>query len=139
MSIPLIGAALAVLSTIPGANAQGGGRNLRMACHLLIDGIPMKEPTVYEVVGNNLFATGLGGRQKISTAGVMVSLGRVRDARGPIQSYATHRRNGTMLTRSVYEQRPGKARRLFFTERFDFARSRVLDSGGRDSCHANGR
>ncbi|QNA84079.1 hypothetical protein G4G27_08825 [Sphingomonas sp. So64.6b] len=136
----LIGAVMVVSSiTIAHGESRAAPPALTMTCHELLRGVPSKDATIYEVIGTDMFATGAAGRKKISTVGSQLYLGTVRDARGPIDSYAIHSRKGMMVTRSVYEQRPGQKKRLFFTDRYDFARHRVIGSDGKDSCHANGR
>lgn len=131
--------ALATLAFVGAAAAQPAP--LRMTCHELLQGEPLKDPIVYEVVGRNLFRTSVEGeRIIISTEGDRRYLGTTRDKRGAQRSYASHVLRGQVLTRELFWEREGGRPRLISTERFDFGAQRYGDpSRGEDHCHHDGR
>ena len=127
------------LSAAGGAQAQGP--QLRMTCHELLQGVPMKEPIIYEVVGPNLFRTHIDGQRLIISASNdrrYLSTSRIKGV--DVLSYASHTVRAGVLDRQVFESRRGGPMRLRFTERFDFNAQRYTSSfSSGDQCHHDGR
>ena len=129
-------AVLATLALTGPAVAQRA--SLRMTCHELLQGQPMRDATVYQLVGNTLYRDGTTGRVAISREGRRLDLGFTRDRGVVTRSYASHVRRGTTVRRTVFWQVGRGPVRPQFTETFDFARQRVTGMDGpRDTCNHN--
>ena len=115
--------------------------SLSMDCHLLYRGVPMKEPTSYQVIGNELYGINGPIRTKLSHAGTPVSLGPSKEADGTTaESFASHTVKGTTLERTVFWKKGAGAMKPAFTETYDFKAKTVVSSTDKaDFCHANGK
>lgn len=136
------GYGIAAALALGAPSTQAKATALRMTCHELLGGVPMKEPVVYEVDGPNLFRTSVDGERVIISSSLdRRYLGTAHDKRGDLLSYATHRLRGQVLERQVFDKRRGRPMRLAFSERFDFGAQRYTSSfdGARDQCHHDGR
>ena len=117
---------------------SAGAQNpeLMMDCHEMDGGSPSPYASFYEVRGNDLLRHGRTRIVKLSTAGEMLFLSRTQDDRGPEDAYATHVRNGHVVIRTVYWQRPGQEMRKAFHDTYDFhAKTIISSSGGGDACY----
>lgn len=140
------GAALAILVALS-AQAQTpdtpatAAPSLSLDCHLLFRGVPMKEPTTYQVIGKELYGVNGPLRTRLSEEGAPVTLGKAREADGTVvESFASHRLNGTTLERTVYWKKGSAPMKLAFTETYDFKARTVTSSTDRaDFCHAGGK
>jgi opacity protein-like surface antigen len=122
------------------ALAQAPAPALSMTCHESLRGVPMKEGTVYEVVGKEMYNTGMGGRVQISTEDKPLFLAKADDNGVPVESFASHTVNGSVVTRTVYWRKPGGPMQQKFTEQYDFkARTIVSSADKTDRCHGGGR
>lgn len=141
-----VGAALATLVALA-AQAQtpaapaAAAPSLSLDCHLLYRGVPMKEPTTYQVIGKDLYGVSGPIRTKLSEEGTPVTLGNSREADGTVvESFASHRLNGTTLERTVYWKKGSAPMKPAFTETYDFKARTVTSSTDRaDFCHADGK
>jgi hypothetical protein len=116
------------------ANAQSA--KLMMDCHEMDGGSPSPHASFYEVRGNDLLRHGRTRIATISSAGKMLFLSRTQDDKGPEDAFASHVRNGHVVVRTVYWQRPGQKMRKAFQETYDFrARTITRSTGGGDTCH----
>lgn len=140
------GAALAILVALA-AQAQtpdtpaAAAPSLSLDCHLLFRGVPMKEPTTYQVIGKELYGVNGPLRTRLSEEGTPVMLGKAKEADGTIiESFASHRLNGTTLERTVYWKKESGPMKQAFTETYDFRARTVTSSTDRgDFCHADGK
>ncbi len=140
------GAALATLVALA-AQAQtqaapaAAAPSLSLDCHLLYRGVPMKEPTTYQVIGKELYGVSGPIRTRLSEEGTPVTLGNSREADGTVvESFASHRLNGTTLERTVYWKKGSAPMKPAFTETYDFKARTVTSSTDRaDFCHADGK
>ena len=140
------GAALATLVALA-AQAQtpdtpaAAAPSLSLDCHLLYRGVPMKEPTTYQVIGKELYGVNGPLRTRLSEEGTPVMLGKAKEADGTVvKSFASHRLNGTTLERTVYWKKGSAPMKLAFTETYDFRARTVTSSTDRaDFCHADGK
>ena len=129
------------------ATTQGAGPSatgtptLSMDCHLLYRGVPMKEPTSYQVIGNELYGISGPIRTKLSQAGTPVTLGTSKEADGTMmESFASHTVTGTTLERTVFWKKGSAAMKPAFKETYDFKAKTVMSSADKsDFCHANGK
>jgi hypothetical protein len=114
---------------------------LSLDCHLLYRGVPMKEPTTYEVIGKDLYGVNGPIRTRLSAEGAPIALGTAKEADGTrVESFASHKLNGTTLERTVYWKKEGGPMKQAFTETYDFKARTVMSSTDRaDFCHANGK
>lgn len=135
-------------TTVPApATTQGTGPSatgtptLSMDCHLLYRGVPMKEPTSYQVIGNELYGISGPIRTKLSQAGTPVTLGTSKEADGTMmESFASHTVTGTTLERTVFWKKGSAAMKPAFKETYDFKAKTVMSSADKsDFCHANGK
>lgn len=109
---------------------------LKLVCHELIGGEPSDDPTIYQLDGRTLYSISLGEKRVISLEGEMLNLSTTTGDEGTEESFATHSRNGNIVTRTIFWQRPGEAKRVGGVDRFDFGRQTVVDtSSGEDTCH----
>lgn len=139
----------AVLATLVALSAQAQTANtpatsppsLSLDCHLLYRGVPMKEPTTYQVIGKELYGVSGPIRTRLSEEGTPVTLGNSREADGTVvESFASHRLNGTTLERTVYWKKGSAPMKPAFTETYDFKARTVTSSTDRaDFCHADGK
>ena len=115
--------------------------SLSMNCHLLYRGVPMKEATRYEVIGNELYGISGPIRTRLSQAGAPVSLGTSKETDGTqIESFASHTVKGTTVERTVYWKKGAAAMKPAFQETYDFKAKTVVSSTDKsDFCHANGK
>lgn len=115
--------------------------SLSLDCHLLYRGVPMKEPTTYQVIGKELYGVSGPIRTRLSEDGTPVTLGNSRESDGTVvESYASHRLNGTTLVRTVYWKKGSAPMKPAFTETYDFKARTVTSSTDRaDFCHADGK
>ncbi len=140
------GAVLITLVTVT-AQAQtappssSGAPSLSLDCHLLYRGVPMKEPTTYQVIGKELYGVSGPIRTKLSEEGTPVTLGSAKEADGTmLESFASHKLNGTTLERTVYWKKGTAPMKQAFTETYDFKAKTVTSSTDRaDFCHASGK
>lgn len=125
----------------PAASAGGSTPSLSMDCHLLYRGVPMKEATSYQVIGNELYGISGPIRTKLSQAGTPVTLGTSKDADGTnTESFASHTINGTTLERTVFWKKGASSMKPAFKETYDFKAKTVVSSTDKsDFCHANGK
>lgn len=138
-SLPMSAAFLLFAVTVP-ASAQPQTAQLSMTCHPLFRGVPMKEPTIYQLVGQDLYSTNEVGRAHISTEGKPLFLDKHNVDGVSEQTFASHTVNGSVVTRTVYWQKQGEPMRARFTERYDFqARTITSATDKEDSCHADGK
>lgn len=123
------------------APSATGTPTLSMDCHLLYRGVPMKEPTSYQVIGNELYGISGPIRTKLSQAGAPVTLGTSKEADGTImESFASHTVNGTTLERTVFWKKGSATMKPAFKEIYDFKAKTVMNSSEKsDFCHANGK
>jgi len=127
--------ALLLLGPTPGS-AAAPGPNLMMDCHEMEGGSPSPYASFYELRGDDLLRHGRTRIAKISTAGKMLFLSRTEDDKGPEDAFATHVRDGHVVVRTVYWQRPGEEMREAFHDTYDFrARTIMRSTGGGDTCH----
>jgi len=140
------GAALAIFVALA-AQAQTSNTpavaapSLSLDCHLLYRGTPMKEPTTYQVIGKELYGVNGPLRTRLSEEGTPVTLGKAKEADGTVvESFASHKLNGTTLERTVYWKKGSGPMQPAFTETYDFRARTVTSSTDRaDFCHANGK
>ena len=96
-----------------------------MRCHELIRGTPDPDGVVYLLRGKTLYR----GTIPISTEeGVILS-----SIHGNVRS-ASHRVEGTTLTRTLYSQTGTQPKHIIGTEVFDFQKQIVMEAG-EDTCH----
>lgn len=121
--------------------APSGRPSLSMDCHLLYRGVPMKEATTYQVIGNELYGISGPIRTRLSQAGAPVSLGTSKEADGTsTESFASHTVNGTTVERTVFWKKGAAAMKPAFQETYDFKAKTVVSSTDKsDFCHANGK
>lgn len=137
-SLALIGGLILPVAIMVPAYSQGGP-NLTMTCHEMFRGAPSKEPTVYEIVGRDMYRTGYGRRVHISTEGKPLFLSKATDKGIETESFASHTVNGTRVTRTVYWRLAGGEMQPRFTEQFDFQAKTIASSTDKaDRCHADG-
>lgn len=139
---PFAAAALVVLGSAPAAGpalAAPGRAAQTMTCHMLIGGVPSKDPVVFTLKGRDLFSTAWGKTRLISTEGRILALGSTTDKGVVTLTSAAHRRAGNVVTRWVYWKTGARPRYVAMTERYDFARQTLIGSDGIDACHHNGR
>lgn len=139
----------AVLATLMAVAAQAqttpppadGTPSLSLDCHLLYRGVPMKEATTYQVVGKDLYGVSGPIKTKLSQEGTPAALGSSKEADGTIvESYASHKLNGTTLERTVYWKKGTAPLKQAFTETYDFKARTVMSSTDRaDFCHADAK
>ncbi|MCC8432318.1 hypothetical protein LJ725_25365 [Reyranella aquatilis] len=138
-AVLLIGAlgAQAQMANAPAAAVP----SLSLSCHLLYRGVPMKEPTTYEVIGKDLYGVSGPLRTRLSEEGTAISLGKAKEADGTVvESFASHRLNGTTLERTVFWKKGNGLMQQAFTETYDFRARTVRSSSDRaDFCHADGK
>ncbi len=132
--------ALAALAQTPDTPAAAAP-SLSLDCHLLFRGVPMKEPTTYQVIGKELYGVNGPLRTRLSEEGTPVTLGKAKEADGTVvESFASHKLNGTTLERTVYWKKGSGPMQPAFTETYDFKARTVTSSTDRaDFCHANGK
>jgi hypothetical protein len=123
------------------AAPASGTPTLSMDCHLLYRGVPMKEATSYQVIGNELYGISGPIKTKLSQAGTPVTLGTSKDADGTVmESFASHTVNDTTLERTVFWKKGAAAMKSAFKEIYDFKAKTVMNSSDTsDFCHANGK
>ena len=121
--------------------SAGTAPSLSMDCHLLYRGVPMKEPTSYQVIDNELYGISGPIRTKLSQAGTPVSLGTSKETDGTTaESFASHTIKGTTLERTVFWKKGAAAMKPAFTETYDFKAKTVVSSTDKaDFCHADGK
>jgi hypothetical protein len=139
----------AVLATLVALAAQAqtahtpdpSAPSLSLDCHLLFRGVPMKEPTTFQVIGKDLYGVNGPIRTRLSEEGVPVALGKAREADGTVvESFASHTLNGTTLQRTVYWKKGSGPMKPAFTETYDFRARTVTSSTDRaDFCHADAK
>lgn len=145
VSVMAFGAQAQTTGTTPApaqaAPSATGTPTLSMDCHLLYRGVPMKEPTSYQVIGNELYGISGPIKTKLSQAGTQVTLGTSKEADGTmVESFASHTVNGTTLERTVFWKKGSAAIKPAFKETYDFKAKTVMNSTDKsDFCHANGR
>lgn len=133
-------ATLAVFAATGGPAMAQKSPPLTMTCHPLIRGMPSQDETVYTLVGDTLFSKSIGETRKISTAGSPMYLSRSVDRGVPTLTWASHTRNGAIVTRRVYWKEGSKPRYLRFSETYDFTRQTITGSDDpADTCHHDGR
>ncbi len=125
----------------PPTASPAGEASLSMDCHLLYRGVPMKEPTSYRVIGNELYGISGPIKTKLSQAGAPMSLGTSKEADGTtVESFASHTVNGTTLERTVFWKKAGGQMKPAFKETYDFKAKTVMSSDDKsDFCHADGK
>ena len=132
--VPMLIVALLATASTGSAVAAGPARPvLELRCHSLWLGRPDPEATVYRLEGSRL-----SNNTMVISDEKMVRLGESVDRRGRSTSWAIHRIDGHRVIRQVYWQRRGKAKRLAFTETFDFDARTVKGADGKDECNARG-
>jgi|GEM_PF-3166039 len=100
---------------------------LSMRCHELIRGTPDPDGVVYLLRGKTLYRDTI----PISTEeGITLS-----SIHGDVRS-ASHRVEGSTLTRTLYSQTGTQPKRIIGVEAFDFKQQRIIDAG-EDTCHHN--
>ncbi len=121
--------------------SAAGAPSLSLDCHLLYRGVPMKEPTTYEVIGKDLYGVSGPIKTKLSQEGEPVTLGTSKEADGTtVESFASHKLNGTKLERTVYWKKGTAPMKQAFSETYDFKARTVTSSTDRaDFCHADGK
>jgi hypothetical protein len=146
MKLALTSGAVLLIAAL-GAKAQTANApaaavpSLSLSCHLLYRGVPMKEPTNYEVIGKDLYGVSGPIRTRLSEEGTAISLGKAKEADGTVvESFASHRLNGTTLERTVFWKKGNGPMQQAFTETYDFRARTVSSSSDRaDFCHADGK
>ncbi len=128
-------------TTVPAPAQATGIPTLSMDCHLLYRSVPMKEPTSYQVIGNELYGVSGPIRTKLSQAGTPVTLGTSKEADGTMmESFASHTVTGTTLERTVFWKKGSATMKPAFKETYDFKAKTVMSSSDKsDFCHANGK
>lgn len=136
--VALMALAAQAQTTTPSA---AGPPSLSLDCHLLYRGVPMKEPTTYQVIGKELYAVSGPIKTKLSQEGAPVTLGTSKEADGTmVESFASHKLSGTTLERTVYWKKGTAPMKQAFTETYDFKARTVMSSTDRaDFCHADGK
>jgi len=140
-SVMAVGAQAQTTVPAPAPAQATGTPTLSMDCHLLYRGVPMKEPTSYQVIGNELYGISGPIRTKLSQAGTPVTLGTSKEADGTMmESFASHTVTGTTLERTVFWKKGSAAMKPAFKETYDFKAKTVMSSSDKsDFCHANGK
>ncbi len=138
----MLGGMAAVMAGFAGsAGAQPARPVLSMSCHLMLRGVPSKEATLYELVGNDLYSVNGATRTRISTQGTSpLSLGSSREKDGTTtESFASHVVDGSPIERTVYWKQGSGPMKEAFKERYDFKARTVVNAKERDDiCHTNG-
>lgn len=140
MKTRILAGALAV-GLAAAAQAQAQAPALSMDCHMMLRGVPSKDATSFQLVGNDLYSVRGSTRTKISTQGTPVALGTSREKDGTTTtSFASHTLQGTTLQRTVYWKKANEEMKPAFRETYDFkAKTLTSSSDPADMCHANAR
>lgn len=127
-------AAFLIMALSAGATVQPDPPK-RLECRFELGGVVDEKPTIFELVGKDMFATQTdGSREKISTE----APGRVDlSAETPEQAaaYSNHSRNGDVVTLNHYSAEKGKEPVLMMSVTYDFGRGQVV-IGEMDQCVA---
>lgn len=107
----------------------------------MVGGVPSRQPTVFELVGRDLYSVQGATRTLISAEGPPVFLRKMLEQDGTtMEAFASHTVKGTTIDRTVYWKPAGGPMKVAFIEHYDFTAKTITDSGDkRDFCHANGR
>lgn len=111
--------------------------DLQITCHEMIGGEPSRSVTTYLLKGSMLYKISPKGNPVlISEEDAIIQISMTEDDEGPEKSLATHTKSDGKVIRTVFWQRPGRDKRVAFTEVYDFSNQQVIDSEtGEDSCH----
>lgn len=134
-------ALMALAAQAQTTNPPASGPSLSLDCHLLYRGVPMKEPTTYQLIGTELYGISGPIKTKLSQEGTPVTLGTSKEADGTMtESFASHKLDGAKLERTVYWKKGSGPMKQAFTEIYDFKAKTVMSSTDKaDFCHADGK